>query len=238
MAGSCESVEEAFEGVALMELVGRAVSVGGELAEVEVRPHRREWSGRVGWSQDGFECCSDHWRCVGEVFGHGEEFARVVAGLAEPSLRCFVGLVGPVEMAEPVGVDDRPSRVVDAGGERGQLSGRASLVVLGMRSRSGRRWQSRACMKLQPSVGYLATYSYGREAWASCGGSSERRRCRGESIPTFIPTSLRNRGFERFAAGNMIGCFAWSAVARGNIGDSGIRPIQTFDIFEGSRSRT
>jgi hypothetical protein len=51
-------------------------------------------------------------------------------------------------------------------------------------------------------------------------------------IPTFIPTFLRNRGFERFAAVNRIRCFAWSEAIRGSIGDQGVRPIQTLFIFD------
>ena len=54
------------------------------------------------------------------------------------------------------------------------------------------------------------------------------------SIPTFIPTFLRNRGLERFAADDRNHRFPCSEAPKDNIGEQQIHPIQTFDIFEGT----
>ena len=64
--------------------------------------------------------------------------------------------------------------------------------------------------------------------------SSTDSRPEVEFIPTFIPTFLRSRGFERFAAVNGIRCFTWSEALKGNIGQERFGPNQSFDIFEGT----
>ena len=61
-----------------------------------------------------------------------------------------------------------------------------------------------------------------------------RDATRAQSIPTFIPTFLRNRGYEQLVAGNRVRDFPWSEATAGNIGHQRICPIQTFDIFEGT----